>query len=137
MTYTIQSVKCECGLHPVHSRTQGVKWETSVGCYACGVVIVTDDDMPKAVTIWNRVQAGLMALAAIPDPGKILRERLLRLITTRGEVSEGVLLNLVRPISWDSMTHELVELMKSGEVKATLRENPRNKKSHTIYSIRH
>lgn len=103
---------------------------------SCGIM-VTGPSMGGVVDKWNRIQLGLMALANKPDPRKVLRERLLRLIKTRGEVSEGVLLNLVRPTSWGDMTHEMVELMKSGEVKATLRENPRNKKSHTIYSTRH
>ena len=103
---------------------------THISC--CGV-IAEGDDLARAKSTWGRIQRGLILEASAIDHRKVLRDRLLRLIKTRGETSEGVLLNLVRPISREAMNRELVHLMQDSKISGLERNNPRNKKTHLIY----
>lgn len=70
-----------------------------------------------------------------PTADEILAARLLRLISTRGECSIGVLVNLVRPIALDMVASVLDNMERLGTLKMTPKENPKNHIVHKIYAV--
>lgn len=64
-----------------------------------------------------------------------LRDRLKRLISTRGEASLGVLVNLVRPIPCATVVATLVAMARNKTLDMEVRVNPRNRKETSIFSI--
>lgn len=99
-------------------------------------------------SIWPNAQAWqLWASVCISDfgawfekvtgPAKedVLRERLARLIGTRGECSFGVLVNLVRPIAPSVVYGALETMRRFGLVERIERPNPRNKITASLYRL--
>ena len=62
MTYKIHPVDCICGNVPLQTRSfNGSSWQCRVGCLVCGIMAGKGDDMPLAVSTWNRIQFALDA----------------------------------------------------------------------------
>lgn len=70
-----------------------------------------------------------------PAKEDVLRERLARLIGTRGECSFGVLVNLVRPIAPSVVYGALETMRRFGLVERIERPNPRNKITASLYRL--